>query len=84
MLQDAAPTVILTTSGVAGVVADYVRSDSASAPAVVEVDTLDFSGPTGSGLQSESVTDTAYFQYTSGSTRRPAGVMLSHRNLLAN
>ncbi|MDF3339947.1 AMP-binding protein [Mycolicibacterium septicum] len=84
VLQDAAPTVILTTSGVAGVVADYVRSDSASAPAVVEVDTLDFSGPTGSGLQSESVEDTAYLQYTSGSTRRPAGVMMSHRNLLAN
>lgn len=84
VLHDAAPTVILTTSGVAGVVADYVRSDSAAAPAIVEVDTLDFSGPAGSGLQSESVTDTAYLQYTSGSTRRPAGVMMSHRNLLAN
>ncbi|WP_273734369.1 AMP-binding protein [Mycolicibacterium septicum] len=84
VLQDAAPTVILTTSAVAGVVAEYVRSDSASAPAIVEVDTLDFSAPARSGSQSESVTDTAYLQYTSGSTRRPAGVMMSHRNLLAN
>ena len=29
-------------------------------------------------------TDTAYLQYTSGSTRQPAGVMVSHRNILAN
>ena len=28
--------------------------------------------------------DTAYLQYTSGSTRRPAGVMMSHKNVLAN
>ncbi|MGC7095648.1 fatty acyl-AMP ligase [Amycolatopsis lurida] len=28
--------------------------------------------------------DLAYLQYTSGSTRSPAGVMLSHRNVLAN
>ena len=26
----------------------------------------------------------AYLQYTSGSTRVPAGVMVSHRNLVAN
>ncbi len=84
VLQDAAPTVILTTSGVAGIVAEYVRSDSVWAPAIVEVDTLDFGAPAGGGLGNESATDTAYLQYTSGSTRRPAGVMMSHRNLLAN
>ena len=28
--------------------------------------------------------DIAYLQYTSGSTRTPAGVMMSHRNVLAN
>ncbi|WP_196808314.1 AMP-binding protein [Mycobacterium sp. URHD0025] len=84
VLLDAAPTAILTTSAVAGVVADYVRSDSGTGPAIVEVDTLDRGAPARIGLQGESVTDTAYLQYTSGSTRRPAGVMMSHRNLLAN
>lgn len=85
VLQDAAPTVILTTSAVAGVVADYVKADAhASAPGIVEVDTLDFDAPARSAIPSEIVSDTAYLQYTSGSTRRPAGVMMSHGNLLAN
>ncbi|CRZ19018.1 AMP-binding protein [Mycolicibacterium neworleansense] len=85
VLQDAAPTVILTSSAVAGAVTDFVRSQTGeSAPAIVEVDLLDFDAPVAQGSQAESVTDTAYLQYTSGSTRNPAGVMMSHRNLLAN
>ena len=32
----------------------------------------------------ENHPSTAYLQYTSGSTRQPAGVMISHRNLFAN
>jgi fatty acid CoA ligase FadD28 len=32
----------------------------------------------------ESRPDIAYLQYTSGSTRQPAGVMISNKNLLAN
>lgn len=85
VLQDAAPTVILTTSSVAGVVAEYVDGDArGSAPAIVEVDRLDLDASSRPLPKSENVTDTAYLQYTSGSTRRPAGVMMSHRNLLAN
>ncbi|NOP94902.1 MULTISPECIES: AMP-binding protein [Mycolicibacterium] len=84
VLQDAEPTVILTTSAVAGAVTDYLKSNSLAAPVIVEVDTLDFDAPAGSGSHSENPTDTAYLQYTSGSTRLPAGVMMSHRNLLAN
>ncbi|OBF40118.1 acyl-CoA synthetase [Mycolicibacterium peregrinum] len=85
VLQDAAPTVILTTSAVAGAVTDFVRSQAGeSPPAIVEVDLLDLDAPATHGAQAESATDTAYLQYTSGSTRNPAGVMMSHRNLLAN
>ena len=79
------PSVILTTSSVAGTVAEYVKSQSgASAPSIVEVDLLDLDAPTGSGAGCENHPSTAYLQYTSGSTRQPAGVMMSHRNLLAN
>jgi long-chain fatty acid adenylyltransferase FadD28 len=42
VLRDASPTVVLTTSPVAGTVAEYVKSQSGeSVPSVVEVDLLD-------------------------------------------
>jgi fatty acid CoA ligase FadD28 len=85
VLRDASPSVILTTSPVADTVAQYLQSQpGAQAPSVVEVDSLDLDAPTVSASGGESHTDTAYLQYTSGSTRVPVGVMMSHRNLLAN
>lgn len=85
VLQDASPTAVLTTSAVTGVVAEYVQSQGdISAPAILEVDSLGPGASKGSVSQPENLPDTAYLQYTSGSTRRPAGVMMSHRNLLAN
>lgn len=85
VLRDASPTVILTTSPAAETVAKYVESQSGgSVPSVVEVDLLDLDARTGSGAGCENHSDLAYLQYTSGSTRQPAGVMVSHRNLLAN
>jgi long-chain fatty acid adenylyltransferase FadD28 len=85
VLGDASPSIILTTSPVAGTVAEYVKTQpGASAPSVVEVDLLDLDAPTRSGAGFEDLLSTAYLQYTSGSTRQPAGVMMSHRNVLAN
>jgi long-chain fatty acid adenylyltransferase FadD28 len=85
VLRDASPTVVLTTSPVAGTVAEYVTSQSGgSVRSLVEVDLLDLDAPAGSGARRENHPATAYLQYTSGSTRQPAGVMISHRNLLAN
>lgn len=84
VLHDTSPSVLLATSSVVGDVAKYAQSRSdGSGPSVIEIDSLD--------LQRSRVTlrrgnrpATAYLQYTSGSTRRPAGVMVSHKNLLAN
>lgn len=85
VLRDASPTVVLTTSPAAETVAGYLKSQSGgSIPSVVEVDLLDLDARTGSGAGCENHPDLAYLQYTSGSTRQPAGVMISHRNLLAN
>ncbi|MFZ1163802.1 AMP-binding protein [Mycobacterium sp.] len=82
VLADSAPAVVLTTSAVAGGVAEYMQEqDLAFAAPFVAVDKVD--GPpglTGTGPQH----GTALLQYTSGSTRQPAGVMVSHRNLVAN
>ena len=64
---------------------EYVKSQSgASAPAVVAVDSLDLDAPAGSDAGFEDGPGIAYLQYTSGSTRTPAGVMMSHGNVLAN
>ncbi|OBF79733.1 acyl-CoA synthetase [Mycobacterium sp. 852002-51163_SCH5372311] len=85
VLRDASPTVVLTTSSVVDIVADYVKSQSGeSIDSVIEVDLLDLDAPARSGARREKLPEMAYLQYTSGSTRLPAGVMISHRNLVAN
>ncbi len=84
VLRDASPAVILTTSSVVGDVSAYAKPQSGeSAPSVVEVDLLDEEARNGSNAGSDRPS-VAYLQYTSGSTRQPAGVMISHKNLRAN
>jgi long-chain fatty acid adenylyltransferase FadD28 len=85
VLRDASPSAVLTTSSVAGNIAEYIESKSGeSAPSVIEVDLLDLDSKKGPAARVDSSTDTAYLQYTSGSTRTPAGVMVSHKNIMAN
>ncbi len=84
VLRDSSPTVVLTTSPVAAIVSEYLKAESGGpVPSLIEVDQLDLDGPMGS-VRSENRSGTAYLQYTSGSTRSPAGVMITHRNLVAN
>lgn len=85
VLRDASPVAVLTTSSVRDDVAQHVTTQSVdSEPAIITVDALDLDSPNGSGGGSESHPDIAYLQYTSGSTRTPAGVIMSHQNLRAN
>jgi long-chain fatty acid adenylyltransferase FadD28 len=85
VMRDAAAAVILTTSAVVDNVTEHAQpGEGESAPTIVEVDLLDLDSRKGGGTRRESSSDIAYLQYTSGSTRVPAGVMITHQNLLAN
>lgn len=55
-----------------------------SAPIVVAVDALDLSSSRALDPTRFERPSTAYLQYTSGSTRAPAGVVLSHKNVITN
>jgi acyl-CoA synthetase (AMP-forming)/AMP-acid ligase II len=85
VMLDASPTVILTTSSVIGDISQHVTAQAIeTAPSVIEVDRLDLDAPIGSGIEDDTRQTTVYLQYTSGSTRTPAGVMITYKNLLSN
>ncbi len=85
VLRDTSPSVVLTTSSVVGDVTEYAQRDrGGSAPSVVEIDLLDLDSRKPSAAGRVELPSTAYLQYTSGSTRQPAGVMVSYKNLQAN
>jgi long chain fatty acid CoA FadD26 len=84
-LRDCSPSVILTTSCVVEEVTKYLPDENGRPrTAVIEVDSLDRDCPRKLDTVCYSHPTRAYLQYTSGSTRQPAGVIVSHRNVIAN
>ncbi|BBX73764.1 AMP-binding protein [Mycobacterium shinjukuense] len=88
VLADTSPAVLLTTSAVVDSVADYAQPQPGqTAPSIIELDLLDLesrqrsSGSRGAG---KDAPEAQYLQYTSGSTRSPAGVAISNKNVFAN
>ena len=83
VLHDCTPAAVVTTSAAVAEMLPYITA-RASGVSVIEIDALDF-GATISGDSPALHPDTAaYLQYTSGSTRTPAGVVVTHRNVISN
>ncbi|MDK1474722.1 fatty acyl-AMP ligase [Streptomyces sp. 549] len=83
VLTDARPTVVLTTESAASSVRAFLAEHRLEPHLVVVERVPDERGdgwvPSDPGPQA-----TAYLQYTSGSTRLPAGVEITHGNVVAN
>ncbi|GJF18204.1 nitrate ABC transporter substrate-binding protein [Mycolicibacterium cyprinidarum] len=85
VLSDACPTVVLTTTGAAQAVREFLRTlPRDRRPRMIAVDAVpDAVG--GSFVPAPlDVDEVAYLQYTSGSTRNPAGVEITHRAACTN
>lgn len=84
-LEDSAPSVVLTTSAAMADVNKYAKPHgSRLAPTVIEVDVIDVALTRELDETDDSRPGPAYLQYTSGSTRTPAGVIVSHHNVASN
>ncbi|WP_410621014.1 fatty acyl-AMP ligase [Amycolatopsis sp. cmx-8-4] len=78
VLADCAPAAVVTTSAARPAVEELL----AGSAEIVAVDRVD-AARTWPAPEARS-DDVAYLQYTSGSTRSPAGVVLTHANVIAN
>jgi long-chain fatty acid adenylase/transferase FadD26 len=83
-LQDSGPTALLTTSAVVNDVVACARALPGTPPTVIEIDALDLDAEPTFEHSSRPHTKTALLQYTSGSTRSPAAVVVTHKNVFAN
>ncbi len=83
-LRDSAPVAILTTSAAIRDVVSYAHALPGVAPAVIAVDALDLDTPAEFNPTETPQSEIALLQYTSGSTRQPAAVVVTHKNVIAN
>src|SRR5271166_294099 len=85
VLDDCAPSTMLTTTDSAEGVRKFIRARSAKErPRVIAVDAVPTEvAATWQEPEADEGT-TAYLQYTSGSTRTPTGVQITHLNLPTN
>ncbi|MFI2233148.1 long-chain-fatty-acid--AMP ligase FadD32 [Nocardia testacea] len=85
VLGDCKPSAILTASSAAAGVRQFFRGlPAAQRPRIIAVDAIPDSVGDSWARPDIAVDDIAYLQYTSGSTRTPAGVEITHRAVGTN
>lgn len=85
-LRDCSPTVVVTTAAALTAVNEFLRRwvDSDRGPAVVVIDDIpDSEGDSLVPIEVD-VDDVSHLQYTSGATRAPVGVEITHRAVGTN
>jgi acyl-CoA synthetase (AMP-forming)/AMP-acid ligase II len=83
ILADCSPVCVLVDQATDTLLAQNT-SDLAALACVPRFTTETLQAEGGGAFRALAPDDLAYLQYTSGSTAAPRGVMISHRNLLAN
>jgi long chain fatty acid CoA FadD26 len=83
VVADSEPACVATTAPAAESVRAFLAAQSVS-PSVVLLDEVADNEADESVPAEVDLDEVAYLQYTSGSTRIPSGVMVSHRNVVAN
>jgi fatty-acyl-CoA synthase len=80
-LGDAEPAVLLTTRGVAGAVGDFLGKLGRATPPVIVIDDIADSVAEGFRPVDIDTGDVSHLQYTSGTTRAPIGIEITHREI---
>lgn len=84
MVKDASASFVLTDAATAPVVSQILACAGHSEVVCLAADRPGAGDPDAWRMPDTSPDDIAFLQYTSGSVSEPKGVMITHRNLLAN
>ncbi|MET7479251.1 fatty acyl-AMP ligase [Streptomyces sp. NPDC005648] len=84
ILRDAEVSAVLSDSANIGEIAGWLAAEGMTHVRSLATDTGDYGDPAAYTVPDIGPEHLAFLQYTSGSTSDPKGVMVSHRNLLAN
>ncbi|WP_231602882.1 AMP-binding protein [Neorhodopirellula pilleata] len=84
IVEDARPSAVLATRRVVDLIGDSAVSNQLGDPTWLSSDDLEANPHSNWKKQNVQPSDLAFLQYTSGSTKDPRGVMVSHGNILQN